>query len=424
MAASASSRCGGHGAASSKPTPRSTPPSGWWGPRSVRAASTGRPTPSPPPLSSSTTAGASSAPGSARKPRWRRHSGTATESSACSPSRSRNVANSPITSAPSPRPSPTRPRSRWRTPGSTRRRSVSADRLRPSPAPRGPWAACTTSPRRGRRAARGRATASPTPFSPGGAGRGPAAPLAVIAASPGPAALSPPVVLTPDLGLAGRAVRQGRVCWSADVLADPDIRIPESRRRAWAGAGMQTALAAPLRGRGRIVGVLSLGFPKERELPEDERVLAEAFAGQAALPLENARLYEEADRRRHEAEVLAGIARTMNASLEVDAILQRVAEGARALCGSDIARIALRDPDSGAHVFRYWVNTRYSGYEAAQLYAGTASLGGLVLMTRRPHRTDDWMADPRFTKETAHVVLAEGIITQMIVPIRIADEIE
>lgn len=248
--------------------------------------------------------------------------------------------------------------------------------------------------------------------------------LAVIAASPGAADLFPPVVLTPDLGLAGRAVRQRRVCWSANVLADPDIRVPESRRRVWAGAGMLTALAAPLRGRGRIVGVLSLGFRKERDLPEDERVLAQAFADQAALALENARLYEESDRRRQEAEVLAGIARTMNASLEVDAILQRVAEGARALCESDIARIALRDPDSGAHMFRYWVNTRYSGYEAARLYPGTASLGGLVLMTGRPHRTDDWMADPRFTKDTAHVVLAEGIITQMIVPIRIGDEIE
>jgi len=248
--------------------------------------------------------------------------------------------------------------------------------------------------------------------------------LTVIAASPGATDLFPPVVLTPDLGLAGRAVRQRRICWSADVLADPEIHVPESRRRSWAASKMVTALAAPLRGRGRIVGVLSLGFRTRRELPEDERALAQAFADQAALALENARLYEEADRRRQEAEVLAGIARTMNASLEIDAILQRVAEGARALCLSDIARIALRDPDSGAVVFRYWVNTRYSGYEAARLYPGTESLGGLVLMTRQPKRTDDWMADPRFTKETAHVVLAEGIITQMIVPISMGDDIE
>lgn len=248
--------------------------------------------------------------------------------------------------------------------------------------------------------------------------------LVVAAASPGAAELFPPVVLSPTLGLAGRAVREGRLCWSLDVLGDPEIRVPENRRQSWASAGMVTALAAPLRGRGRTIGVLSLGFRRRRDLREDERALVQGFADQAAIALENARLYEEADLRRQEAEVIAGIARTMNASLEVDAILQRVAEGARVLCQSDIARIALRDPESGATVFRYWVNTRYEGYEAARLYPGTESQGGLVLMTGKPHRTDDWMDDPRFGKGTAHVVQAEGIVTQMIVPIRIGEEIE
>ena len=248
--------------------------------------------------------------------------------------------------------------------------------------------------------------------------------LSVAAASPGAAELFPPVVLTPRLGLAGRAVQEGRLCWSLDVLDDPAIQVPENRRQSWARAGIVTALAAPLRGRGRIVGVLSLGFPERRDLTADEQALVEAFTDQAAIALENARLYEEAERRRQEAEVLAGIARTMNASLELDAVLQRVVQGARALCRSDIARIALRDPESGAAMFRYWENTRYTGYEAARLHPGTDSLGGLVLMTGRPHRTDDWMADPRFAKTTAYVIEAEGIVTQLIVPIRMGDEIE
>ena len=229
--------------------------------------------------------------------------------------------------------------------------------------------------------------------------RAPTAPSSSRRRARAPPSCFPPVVLTPSLGLAGRAVREGRLCWSRDVLDDPDIQVPENRRQSWANAGMVTALAAPLRGRGRTIGVLSLGFRERRDLSEDERALVEAFADQAAIALENARLYEEAERRRQEAEVIAGIARTMNASLEVDAVLQRVVEGARALCRSDIARIALRDPETGATMFRYWVNTRYTGYEAARLYPGTESLGGLVLMTGKPHRTDDWMADPRFAKE-------------------------
>lgn len=248
--------------------------------------------------------------------------------------------------------------------------------------------------------------------------------LWVAAASPGAEELYPPAVLSPTLGLAGQAVREGRLCWSSDVLDDPEIQVPESRRQSWARAGMVAALAAPLGGHDRTIGVLSLGFREKHELVDDERALVEAFADQAAIALDNARLYEETDRRRREAEVLAGISQTMNASLEMGAILQRVVEGARVLCDSDIARIALRDPESGAVVFRYWVNTRYTGYHEARLYPGTESMGGLVLMTRQPHRTDDWMGDPRFGKETAAVVEAEGIVTQMIVPIRIGPEVE
>jgi GAF domain-containing protein len=248
--------------------------------------------------------------------------------------------------------------------------------------------------------------------------------LVVAAASPGAKELFPPVVLSPTLGLAGQAVREGRLRWSVDVLNDPAVQVPENRRQSWARAGMVTALAAPLRGRGRTIGVLSLGFREKHEVMEDERALVEAFADQAAIALDNARLYEETDRRRREAEVLAGIAQTMNASLEMDAILQRVVEGARVLCQSDIARIALKDPESGATVFRYWVNTRFTRYHEARLFPGTESLGGLVLMTRQPHRTDNWMSDPRFNKSTAEVVRAEGIVTQMIVPIRSGADVE
>ena len=231
-------------------------------------------------------------------------------------------------------------------------------------------------------------------------------------------------VLQPDIGLVAQAIREGRVVATSDILNDPRLTVSESRRREMAAEGIRAAAAVPLRARDRTIGAVLLGFPDCRVLSEDELRLAQALADGAALALENARLYQEAERRRREAEVAAEIAGTINASLDLDEILQQVAEGARTLCQSDIARIGLRDPQSESVVSRYWVNTRYEGYATVRLYPGTRGLGGLVLLTGRPHRTDNWMADPRFTKEMASVVQAEGIITQMVVPIRIGDEVE
>lgn len=50
---------------------------------------------------------------------------------------------------------------------------------------------------------------------------------------------------------------------------------------------------------------------------------------------ERKRAEAEAERRRGETEVLAELAGTVNASLDMDTVLQRVVEGATELCGRD-----------------------------------------------------------------------------------------
>jgi Signal transduction histidine kinase len=214
--------------------------------------------------------------------------------------------------------------------------------------------------------------------------------------------------------------------WTADLMAEPEPEEPElaERHHVFLQAGVRSYLAVPLSVRGHTVGVLGMAFSQPHAFMGDEIATGQAFANQAALALENARLYEEAERRRREAEVVAEISRTINASLNVDTILQQVVNGARMLCQSDIARIALRDPETGACVFRYWVNTLYEGYDSVRIRPGVRSLGGLVLQSRGPVRTADWMADPRFAKEWATVIKSEGIAAQMAVPIVIGEEIE
>jgi PAS domain S-box-containing protein len=219
-------------------------------------------------------------------------------------------------------------------------------------------------------------------------------------------------------------VRDGQARWSSDVFADPRYVAPDAYRQYWEATGVAAHLAVPLRLADRILGVLSCYDRPGRIFSDKAIALVQALADDAALALEHARLYEETDRRRREAEVLGNIARNINASLDVDTVLRQVAEGARALVQSDMARIALRDPPSSVLRLRHWINARHDGDENVHIRAGTGSLGGLVLLTGRPTRTADWMTDPRFSKELAFAIKAEGIVAQLAVPIRIGDEIE
>jgi signal transduction histidine kinase len=224
-------------------------------------------------------------------------------------------------------------------------------------------------------------------------------------------------------GISRLAIETGEVQWSADVVSDPSIPMSPELRQSYAASGYHGILAAPLRAGGKVIGVLYLAHGEARSFSPQEAAVVEALADQAALAVERARLYGEAERRRRQVEVVAGIAATVNASLDLHTVLQRVVEGARSLAGSDMARIALREPGSEAVVVRYAVNSRYQGAELVAVLPGQG-LGGQVLSTGGSMRTDDWHADPRISRETRDVVVAEGIVSEMVVPIRIDDRIE
>jgi PAS domain S-box-containing protein len=69
-----------------------------------------------------------------------------------------------------------------------------------------------------------------------------------------------------------------------DGLADVDVFLAHSDERAWVGL--------PLLAAGAPLGALRFSFTKPRQITEEERVFLEALAGQCALALERASLFE------------------------------------------------------------------------------------------------------------------------------------
>jgi PAS domain S-box-containing protein len=130
-----------------------------------------------------------------------------------------------------------------------------------------------------------------------------------------------------------------------------------------------------------------------------------------------------AERRRREAEVLAELARTLNASLDLDTVLLRVAERAKELCESDAALIALREPASEAMAIRHVVSGPYRGLRGLRIEPGQG-VGGQVLLSGGPFRTDDYINDRRLSDDFAPLVQEHGVVGMMAVPIRIGSRIE
>jgi PAS domain S-box-containing protein len=228
----------------------------------------------------------------------------------------------------------------------------------------------------------------------------------------------------PRAGAIGLAIRERRTISTPDVLADSRIEISPALRAHLAEGQDRAVLAVPLLTQDRLIGVLAVRNVTGSVFDGRAVQLAETLADQAALTLEHARLFADEERRRREAEVLAELARTIGATLDLETVLRRVTEAARELCRSDGAVIGLRMSDSDAVLLRYSTAAWHQELRNALVVEPGKGLGGYVLVERRPMRTTDYLADPLISRHYLERIRQLGIRAQMAVPVLIDDRVE
>ena len=114
----------------------------------------------------------------------------------------------------------------------------------------------------------------------------------------------------------------------------------------------ESLLAVPLLYGAQVVGVIVISKLGLDQFDADDVRLLEVLAGHASVALVNAQLYEAQRREAESAKALLELSRELSSVTELDAVLERVAEGAARILDRQRASVWLPDTGTGELVCR------------------------------------------------------------------------
>jgi len=202
--------------------------------------------------------------------------------------------------------------------------------------------------------------------------------------------------------VAARAALERRSVQVADVLADP-----EHTYAAKSVDPFRTVLAVPILKGDELLGVILVYHIVVRPFTDKQIALVETFADQAAIAIENVRLFEAEQQRTHElseslqqqtatSDVLKIISRS---TFDLQTVLDTLAESAVRLCEADLSSIHRQ------HGANYQAIATFGGptdqhelvLDNVPFAAGRGTVLGRTVLERRPVQVADVLADPDYT---------------------------
>ncbi len=128
-------------------------------------------------------------------------------------------------------------------------------------------------------------------------------------------------------GLTGYVAKTGEPLRITDVQGHGGALFNDIRTADGSQAPLASYMGVPLLYRDQVIGVLSVMSTHEREFSEDEMQLLIALGRQAAVALENARLFQERERRINQLSAINQISADVTATLNLDELLLTLQRG-------------------------------------------------------------------------------------------------
>ncbi len=202
------------------------------------------------------------------------------------------------------------------------------------------------------------------------------------------------------------------VAQSGEPIYLSDVR--EYPRYVDAGIGIRSELCVPLKVEKRVIGVLNVESKTLDAFDEGGRQLLSTLADQAALAIENARLYDEVRRRLAETRLVQEVILAAASTLDFDLVLERTVKALHRALGIDRIGFLLPGERDGTLVSH---PSLVGTVESAIQITIAGSLVGQVYRTGQPMLVRD------LTQESAYPERPPQVRCALAVPVRIGDRI-
>ena len=215
------------------------------------------------------------------------------------------------------------------------------------------------------------------------------------------------------------SVTQGvmaRAVLTRETIFLPDVSQMQDVLRAL--PDLRSEIAVPLLAGERVLGVLNVETVagdnlngRRDTLTSEDVTLLNTFAYQLVAAIENANLYQDAQRRLHETETLFRYARELGGTWDVETLGARALDAVARLMDFDIGEVALvRESDRA--LVPLVARGFGAGASAPQTLAAGVGIMGWVAEHGRAVRVSDVTQDPRY------VAASEHIMSEICVPLR------
>jgi signal transduction histidine kinase len=215
-----------------------------------------------------------------------------------------------------------------------------------------------------------------------------------------------------DGSLPGAAVASGR----PQIMRSPFRGAPDQGRMAAELADARSLLVLPLRAREKTLGTLSAYTRHPNAFHSGQVELLATFANQAAMSLDNARLYGELQSRLEEMVGLQRLGTLLLEEHDFDRVLQAICKQLQRLTDAGGVGLALLEDDPRYLEMRTVVGPSANALRGARIPT-EGSFAAEALRTNRPQRSDDAQNDPRGYKQSlvlgnTHTILSVPMKTR------------